>query len=125
MARWIVVGALVVALVVGCLLVALTFPWGGTKVQFTVESIDTIRPASPGSAICFSAYGDIHKAKSDQAFSAPTARLYKKSLLGKTLVVSVDDVLIEVGKTYHGLLFYDSKGNIDGILPTSEALRTR
>jgi len=124
MARWIVVGLGLVAVVVGFLL-ALTFPWGGTRVQFTVKSIDMARPASPEGAICFSAYGDIHKAKYDQAFSAPTARLYKRSLFGKTPVVSADDVLIEVGKTYTGLLFYDSKGNIDGILPTSEALKTR
>jgi len=125
MARWVVVGALgVVFVVVGCLLLALTFPWG-SKVQFTVESIDIRRPISLGSAIRFSAYGTVHKAGYDASFSAPTARLYKKSLFGKSPVVSTDDLLIEVGKTYTGLLFYDRKGNIDGILPTSEALKTR
>lgn len=117
MARWIVVGVLVVAVVVGCLLVGLTLPWGGSRVQFTVESMDITRPSE--GAICFSAYGDIHKTKYDQSFSTPTARLYRRCLFGKTPVVSTDDVLIEVGKTYTGLLFYDSSGNIDGILPTN------
>ena len=121
------VAGISIILLAGVFMLYTTLPWGGNKVLFTVEGI-TLSSSSP---VVFSAFGanetgyQMPFKPTVASFSAPNARLYKESLFGKTPVIHEDDIRIEVGETYTGLLFYDEEGNIDGILPTSRALRLK